>query len=83
MIYIRVCNSACLTLFDLEGFGACLLNLEADLSMFRQNTEQNHNWLYMHVFKHVREKNGCLPMCLLCLQNLNPIQINRNTIMYR
>ena len=43
MIYIRVCNSACLALFDLEGLGACLLNLEADLSMFRQNTEQNHN----------------------------------------
>ena len=27
MIYIRVCNSACLALFDLEGLGACLLNL--------------------------------------------------------
>ena len=28
MIYIRVCNSACLALFDLEGLGACLLNLD-------------------------------------------------------
>ena len=38
MIYIRVCNSACLALFDLEGLGACLLNL--DRRTFRCSEEK-------------------------------------------
>ena len=79
MIYIRVCNSACLALFDLEGLGACLLNL--DRRTFRCSVKKNNKSLliYVLVFKHVCGKKCCLPMCLLCVQNLNPIQINENT----
>ena len=40
MIYIRVCNSACLALFDLEGLGACLLNL--DRRTFRCSEEKKN-----------------------------------------
>ena len=41
MIYIRVCNSACLALFDLESLGACLLNLgRRTFRCSEKNTEQ-------------------------------------------
>ena len=80
MIYIRVCNSACLALFDLEGLGACLLNLNRRTFRCSEKKQRtNHYWLYVLVFKHVCGKKCCLPMCLLCVQNLNPIQINENT----
>ena len=70
MIYIRVCNSACLALFDLEGLGACLLNLNR--RTFRCSVKKKNKSLliYVLVFKHVCGKKNVAYLCVCCVYKI-------------